>query len=175
MEAHLESCSECRAIFARYKGLQSCFQDTRPETVEAAGERVWKNLSAPELIFPRTPIQKERPAKKIWTRSVTLPLPAAAAAAVFVILVFLALLGLGRPQRSPAQDTFAAVMPENLQVLGDDHGMLQIQDMTGVLQYLSSQDYGDFMVIRLPETRKFSSLGEPALINAADYSRRISY
>jgi hypothetical protein len=110
--------------------------------------------------------------KRVWNRTITLPLPAAAAAAVFIIVVFFALAGIGRGTSSPPQ----VLSPDTMAAAGiglDDQGMfpVPVQDMTGVLQYLSSQDGGDFMVIRLPESRKFSRIGEPALINAADYSR----
>jgi hypothetical protein len=134
--------------------------------IEAAGEQVWNNI-------PKT---TSRPGgRRIWRRTVTLPLPAAAAAAVLIIVIFLALSGIGRvaPERA-AHDTMASLMPDYLQVVADNQGIVPVQDMADVLKYLSGQDYGDFMVIRLPESRSFSRLGEPALINASDYSRRTS-
>jgi hypothetical protein len=181
METHLASCPECRTVLSSYKSLKTCFRDKAQESVETAGERVWKKLTAPELAFPQVPAAElyRQKAGNIFRRSITLPLPAAAAAAVFVLAIFITLLttlrGPETPGKSPAQESVAAALPEIIQVLGDDHGTLQMQDMSGVLQYLSSQDYGDFMVIRLPDSRKFSRIGEPSLINAADYSRRSSY
>jgi len=176
MKDHLESCPECRAVFSGYQGLKDCFQDLPQENIEAAGERVWKKLLSAELVFPENPAAIYKPnEKRIWKRSVSLPLPMAAAAAVLVIIVFFAIIGIQRGRQPPVLDSVAAVIPEYMQVLGAEQGMVPVQDMTGVLQYLSSQDYGDFMIIRLPETSSFSRVGEPALINAADYSRRTTY
>jgi hypothetical protein len=172
MEAHLESCGECRAVLAGYKNLGEQLREVSPApqpssapqpsptalasptTLEAAQERVWEKLSG----------RQARARTRIWNRCVTLPLPAAAA--VLVVIIFFALIGIRGLTRPSPQNPMVTVG------IGlDDYGMVPIQDMTGVLQYLSSQDNGDFMVILLPESRKFSRIGEPAWINAADYSR----
>ena len=133
-------------------------------SVICAQERVWQKITAPSLV-----ISKE-PRKAIWSRNITLPLPAAAAAMVFIaVLAFVGLRALYRPMPN------TAILADQMAAGGiglNDTGMVNIQDMAGVLQYLSSQDNGDFMVIRLPESRTFTRIGEPALINAADYSRR---
>jgi anti-sigma factor RsiW len=166
MEAHLESCEKCRSALSEYKSIKNCLLSDKEKSLAEAQERVWQKLTAPGLVVSREP-RKTMGINRIWGRNISLPLPAAAAAAlVFVVLV--ALLGvrsLSRPD--PVQEQIAA------SGIGlTDNGMVNIQDMAGVLQYLSSQDNGDFMVIRLPESRTFSRVGEPALINAADYSRR---
>lgn len=166
LEAHLESCSECRNILAGYRNLGENPAEARDENMLAAKERVWKNLTAPELVMPER-IAAWRPRKTVWNRTVTLPLPAAAAAAVVIIVALFALANL-RQNRLPAADSMATAG------IVDDQGMVPVngKDMSGVLEYLSGQDNGDFMIISLPETRQFSRTGEPALINAADYSRR---
>ena len=185
MEAHLETCEECRAALARYGKIGECFRDLPEKTVEAARDRVWEKLSArgfPEVHAPeRMPTKQIVPIRQVLYRRVTLPLPAVAAAAL-VVVAFFALVGI-RGLKSPSpQNAVTAVMPDYIpnipvampdymQLFGDDQGFPS-QDMAGVLQYLSSQDYGDFMVIRLPESKTFSRIGEPALINAADYPRR---
>ena len=195
LETHLKSCTECRKTLAGYGKLEECLHDAPGTAIEAAQERVWEKLGA--WNFPAAKPTRESwgqksagAVKRAWNQRVTLPLPAAAAAAVLVFVAFFALIGirgLGKPASAnlmsaaaspemipPAE--FMAAAPEYLQLVGDDQGIIPMQDMAGVLQYLSSQDYGDFMVIRLPESRKFSRIGEhigePALINATDYSRR---
>jgi len=185
LEAHLESCEECRNTIAVYKNIGGNFQDLPPETVQAAGERVWKRLANSIGIanevgitipnFPENTAESrtKRPGrKKVWNRTVTLPLPAAAAAVLIVIgfLAFMAMVRGGASQPLPtAQDSVVAA------TIGfDEQGILDIQDMNDVLQYLSTQDNIEFLVIQIPETWNFSRSGEPALINAADYSRRRS-
>jgi hypothetical protein len=44
--------------------------------------------------------------------------------------------------------------------------------MENVLQYLSSRDNGEIIILRLPESRNFVNYGEPAIIKAADYTRQ---
>ena len=177
MEAHLESCPKCRATLAGYRGIEECLHtvpvkapeaDSFESVLERAQDRVWKKLTAPAISGETIKPKVYRPS--VWSRTITLPLPAAAAAAVLIIVVFFALAGLrgGTVSSSPSLDTVAA-----LNIGLDDQEMVPVTDMSGVLHYLSSQDSGgDFMVIRLPESRNFSRNGEPTLINAADYSRR---
>jgi len=179
MEAHLEICPECKSALASYSKLGKQLDDLDEENILAARERVWKKLTAPALVVPRETGEKGpvvvtgsgqwHSRQRIWNRSI--PLPAAAAAAVLIIVTMFAIFTFRDSGRSRSQDLMASI-PEYLPVVGNDQGMVPISDMSTVLQYLSSMDNGDFMVIRLPESRNFIRPGEPALINAADYSRR---
>jgi hypothetical protein len=89
----------------------------------------------------------------------------AAAAAAFIIIAFLAIQGIRSTKTAQEPGIVAGIST-------DVQGIIPVSDMNGVLQYLSREDTADFMIIRLPETRNFSSSGEPALLKAADYSRR---
>jgi anti-sigma factor RsiW len=166
LEVHLESCPGCRADLEGYRVLQNRLEKNSPPG-GSAGERVWANLVSPEPVSGKDVFRREFfRGRGIWRRTVTLPLPAAAAAAVIIIIAFFAALDMGSPGPTVPQDAVASGLGL------DDQSMVSVPDMKGVLQYLSSQDNGDFMVIRLPESRNFSRAGDPALINAADYSRR---
>jgi len=172
MEVHLESCPTCQAALAGYRNLGKSLKDLQEAAVEAAQNRVWEKLGAFELIpgksEERTVSGYFMTERRAWNRHITLPLPIAAAAAAVIVIIFVALLGIrGGGIQTVPQDSVAAAS------IGlDDQGTVPVKDMSGVLQYLSSQDNNDQMVIRLPETRNFSRTGQPALINAADYSRR---
>jgi hypothetical protein len=171
MEAHLESCQECRTVLAEYAYLGEHLSGVPEEAILAAQERVWKNLTAPELVMPGTEGRrvKAKTGTRNWSWNITLPLPVAAAA-VLVIIASLALVGISTLNRSPGQIPVAAA-----DIGLDDQGILPVNDISGVIQFLSSQGHGDFMVIRLPESPRFSRAGEPVLINAADYSRRTTF
>jgi hypothetical protein len=53
----------------------------------------------------------------------------------------------------------------------DPPGIVPTAGINEVLQYLGNRDPGDILIIRLPESRSFTSPGEPAIIKAADYPR----
>jgi hypothetical protein len=99
----------------------------------------------------------------IWRRRISIPLPAAAAAAVLLVL---AILWLRQPQEPAAIPGMMFATEEALP------GLVPVSDMNGVMQYLGGFDSGDILILRLPESRSFVSSGEPAIIKAADYSRR---
>jgi hypothetical protein len=52
----------------------------------------------------------------------------------------------------------------------DVQGIVPAADMNGVLQYLGSEDSADFVIIRLPENKNFTRLGQPSIIKAAEYA-----
>jgi anti-sigma factor RsiW len=155
LETHLEGCPACGARLNRYRGLSDALgEETDPSRVEEGKERVWRRLGAGEHSGVR---------RTFWFRSVSVPMPVAAAAAAVLVFAFILLIN-GR--RAPTiQDTVA---------MGLDVQDIPAIDINGVLQYLGNEDTGDIVIIRLPESRSFTSLGEPALIKAADYSRRNS-
>ena len=172
MEAHLAGCPECRAVLAKIERFSAAMREEpvhKPEfSSEEARERVWDALvrsggkPCPALgrEFP--------PGRKVWNRSVTIPLPAAVAAAAFFALAFTLAL-VNRPS-SPNE------IPDTAISAGMDldvPDIVPVSNMNDVLQYLGQDNSGtDFMIIRLPETKSFMSAGEPAIIRAADYSRR---
>ena len=172
LEAHLESCPECRAALAGYRNLGNSLRDLPEKTIEEAQDRVWMKLTTQgtigEKVVSRSPAGKRVRGLPLQYRTITVPLPAVAAAAAAIVIAFFALLGM-RTGTQPLPQVQQSMAAANIGL--DDQATLPIQDMNGVLKYLSSQDNGDFMVIRLPESKKFSRTGEPTLINAADYSR----
>jgi hypothetical protein len=164
MENHLESCAECRNRLETYRGFSLASGTIGEDAIGAARDRVWSRLSAP---LPVKPAESKGffPAKEgFWNRSVTLPFPAAAA--IFIIIAFFAILTL-KPRGTVR---IADISPVASTIGMDVQDIAPVSDMSGVLQYLSSQDTSDFVIIRLPESRNFSSFGEPALLKAADYS-----
>ena len=199
LETHLADCQQCRTAVARYRNLGETLRDLPEDTVLRAQERVWKKLTAPELVTASESLYRQRTMKRVWRRSITLPLPAAAvaAAAVVIVVAFFALTGVrGGSQNLPSQQPIAAanmgaantgavnmsaanigtpnIGAANIDAANigfDDYTTVPVQNMNDVLKYLSSQENGDFMVVRLPESTRFSRTGEPTLINAADYSR----
>jgi len=173
MAAHMGTCPLCQAALAGYQNIGKYIGKPDDEAAAAAQvrvqDRVWKKISESRDGLghaEKTIYRQPGSAKWLWNRRITLPVPAAAAAlAVFV--AFFALLGVRSPNQPLPQTPVAAM---NMSIGFDDYALVPIHDINDVIRYLSIQDNADFMVIRLPEHRSFSRAGQPALINAVDYS-----
>jgi hypothetical protein len=166
LEAHIRVCPGCRERLEQYRNLsRELNADTGmlDTATDAAKDRVWETLAA----VPRRPYL--RPAR-FWGRTVSIPLPLAAAAAAVLILGFGLLLFRQAPAKTPQDGAMASGFGST--GLGMDMQTIPAVDMNGVLQYLGNDDTADIVIIRLPESKSFMSLGEPSIMKAADYSRR---
>ena len=177
METHIGSCEKCQSDLAKYHRLRAVLEGDRIAVSEELKSRVWDKTVSGTAEGLNNFIHARRkefaPVKErhvFWNRSVSLPFPAAvAAAAVFILVAFLALQGIRSPGTAGIQE------PGIVAGIGTGvQGIVPAPDMNSLFQYLSMEAMSDFVIIQLPETTSFSSSGEPALLRAADYSRRIS-
>ncbi|MDR2069362.1 MAG: zf-HC2 domain-containing protein [Spirochaetaceae bacterium] len=159
LEAHLADCSECRNRLEQYRRFSPNPAESEAAAVEAVKGRVWSKVAC---LGEKIPTRKYR--GRWWARSVSLPIPAAAAAILFFALAAFFVI---RPVLRAPQDTEVAA-GVGLEV----QGIVPVSDMNGVIQYLGGEDTADIVIIRLPESKRFMSSGEPAIIRAADYSGR---
>jgi hypothetical protein len=186
MESHLAQCPGCRRRLEGYGLLSGGEQEKAAVAEVSARERVWKKfaektgMTVPDSgnISTVSPGHYNHPypiRHGFWGRRVSIPLPAAAAVALLIIAAALWTLQT-RGQRTLPNMTVASeefsLWPPGMDVGFESPGMYPAADLNGVLQYLGARDSGDIVILRLPETRSFMSSGEPAIIRAADYSRR---
>ena len=187
MEAHLEQCSECRGKLAAFRQLQNRFLEKQMPAgydssnlnpiIEAAQNKVWQNLQAGQNLHRETSIlSKSINRKKIaglWRRKFSVSLPAAAAAAVILILLTTLWVRKGPDDTNGYVSQPQESARENFIVAAEDEmpDIIPAMDMNSVLQYLGS-DGSDIIILRLPESKNFFRSGEPAIIRAADYTRR---
>jgi anti-sigma factor RsiW len=179
MESHLAQCPQCREWLESCRLISTSLAGagTVPEHVELARvesahikdaqERVWRNLEARERLGSRS--GTVRRSASVWRRTISIPLPAAAAAAA-VLVITMGVLWLGRPaEQSPTIPQMSLASEDSLNA----PDVVPIAaNMEGVLQYLESKDSGgDILILRLPESRNFTSSGEPAILKAVDYTR----
>jgi anti-sigma factor RsiW len=157
LEAHLADCSECRTRLEQYRRFFP--KPGESEAMEAVKERVWAKITRLGGGTPKRSYQGSW-----WSRSVSLPIPAAAAAILFFALAAFFVIN---PLRDRPRDTDLAA-GVGLEV----QGIMPVSDINGVIQYLGGEDTADIVIIRLPESKRFMSSGEPAIIRAADYSGR---
>jgi hypothetical protein len=177
MDIHLVSCKKCQSRLLQYRKLRGVLEEDRFEVSEELQNRVWDKVTSgisdgipgenPAGLDNLTRTRKRR--HVFWNRTVSLPFPAAAAAAAaFIIVAFLVIQGMGVSSGTTQAPGIAAGISTDVQ------DIIPVSDMNSVLQYLSAENMADYVIIRLPETRSFSSSGEPTLLRSADYSRRSS-
>ena len=200
MEAHLEQCSSCGGKLKDLKQLQERLFTGGPlanellekpapavhdssnsePVIEAAKNRVWQNLQAGQCLRSSAVIQSKTLDRNLsrsaglWRRRLSIPFPAAAAAAVILILLTMLWVRGGsnnsngfasQPQEQAVRENFILAAVEDMP------DIIPAMDMNGVLQYLGA-DGSDIIILRLPESKNFFRSGEPAIIRAADYTRR---
>jgi anti-sigma factor RsiW len=168
MENHLAHCGECREKLETYRAVSRMLEGAGAGSNGAGGAGV-KALEegAKDRVWLKVQNLGELPLSPgFWQRSLSVPLPVVAAAAVILFIALGAVL-FRQNQPFPAQDAVAGMD------LGG-HGVIPVSDMSGVLQYLGSQDAGDIVILRLPESKNFMSSGEPAILKAADLPARSS-
>ncbi|MDR0567608.1 MAG: zf-HC2 domain-containing protein [Spirochaetaceae bacterium] len=158
LETHLEECPRCRA---ELEGFKRCSQILQADTSDAEGakERIWQKM--------RPLYAGNRPRRRLWGRTIAVPLPAAAIAAGICAALILAAVRPAPAGPPPAQDAISGAGMMDLQ------GILPVSNMNDVLQYLGDKDTTDIVIIHLPESRSFSTAGEPTIIKASDYPRGI--
>ncbi|MDR2134087.1 MAG: zf-HC2 domain-containing protein [Treponema sp.] len=167
MEDHLAGCPGCRKKLETYRAVSvpGAVKAAEKSLLESAKGRVWRNLEAGREKRVSPGQGTLRHGASIWRKRVSVPLPAAAAAA---LLVLLGAFWLARPaEEADARNTIIAAEADF-----ETPGIIPVSDMNGVLQYLGNRDSGDFLILRLPESRNFMSSGEPTIMKAADYTRR---
>jgi len=165
MENHIAGCADCTKQLAAYKKISNSLVPAEDELPGEAQQRVLQKLETSGIYsdYRNRPAWGPSPAP-MWKRRVSIPIPAAAAAVL--VLVALALLWIAK---SPGK-----LEPANMAITAETEiipGILPVSGMENVLQYLDSNDTGEIIILRLPESRKFASYGEPSIIKAADYSR----
>ncbi len=172
MDAHLKECSSCREKFENFKKLREMFNKDASakriseSEIQSSKEKIWRNLEAKRRFTPYP---------RIWRRRISISIPAAAAAAVIIALITMFFSGGGNILNNGLAGKKANLNDKSNVILAAEEEIPGIipaaTDLNGVLQYLGA-DSSDIIILRLPESRNFSRAGEPAIIRAADYSRR---
>jgi hypothetical protein len=162
MERHIAGCADCARQIEAYKKISLSLTPAGDDHQEEARQRVLQKLEMLDAYAD----YRNRPvfAAPIWKRRVSIPIPAAAAVVfMFIALAFLWIIR--SPGRMESQNM--AITAET-EIIPD---ILPVSGMESVLQYLGGNDTGEIIILKLPESRKFASYGEPSIIKAADYPR----
>ena len=165
MEGHLAACPSCRQRLEEYGRLSIGPEPGEAAAIAEARDRVWKSFE-PRISPVRSAARMTALSGGLWQHRLSIPIPAAAAIAV--LFIALALVLITRQPNSAARQPLVIASETDF----DAAGIIPVASMDEVLQQLvGGRDNGEVLIIRLPESRNFVSYGEPAIINAADYSR----
>jgi len=172
MDAHLKECSACREKFENHKKLRELFNKDASakkideSEIQSSKEKIWRNIEAKRRFTPYPGILRRR---------ISISIPAAAAAAIIIALITMFISGGGNILNNGFAGKKANSNERANIILAAEEEIPEIlpaaTDLSGVLQYLGA-DSSDIIILRLPESRNFARAGEPAIIRAADYSRR---
>jgi len=182
MDVHLKECQACREKAEKFKLLHELInKDTSAKKIDEAEiqsskEKVWHNIETKLRFAPHNTHLRFAPRPRVWQRKFSISLPVAAAAAIIIALVTMFISNSGRILNNgiAAQKANFNEDKTNFSIAAEDEIPELIPaaaDLNGVLQYLGA-DGSDIIILRLPESKNFSRSGEPAIIRAADYSRR---
>jgi len=172
MDVHLQECPACREKVENFKQLRELInkdpsaKKTSEEELLKSKEKIWRSIEEKRRFVPYP---------RIWQRRISIPLPAAAAAAIIIALIVIFFSRDGQFLNNGFAGKKAAPDDRSNFILAAEEeipGMIPAAtDLNGVLQYLGA-DGSEIIILKLPESKNFSRSGEPAIIRAADYSRR---
>jgi anti-sigma factor RsiW len=161
------------------------------ELMEASMKRVWQKLEARSNVTYSYRIRSagtssygmrrqlrpdgiSRQTENLWKRRLSVPLPAAAAAAIIIAFVTAAWFRGGSANNNAFANRQAESGDKSNFIMAAEEevsGIIPTGNISDVLQYLSSNGT-EIIILQLPESSNFSRAGEPAIIRAADYTRR---
>jgi hypothetical protein len=172
MDAHLKECPACRGKVETFKQLRELINKDAPakktneEELQKSKEKIWSRIEEKRRFTPYP---------RIWQRRISIPLPMAAAAAIIIALIVIFFSrdgqifnnGFAGKKALPDEKTNFILAAEE-----EIPGMIPAAtDLNDVLKYLGT-DGSNIIILQLPESKNFSRSGEPAIIRAADYTRR---
>jgi hypothetical protein len=140
-----------------------------PERDGGAKERVWQKILARMAYEWEGGFNPAKLNRQLWRRTIKLPLPAVAAVVALVIVFALVVVS---PFAPPVQQQTPAMASTNAPIDYDVKSIVSAQDMSSIFHYLEQEDAPNYMIIKLPESKTFTRIGEPDILKAVDYSGR---
>jgi hypothetical protein len=151
--------------------------------INQASSRVWQNLQSRQQYSSKINLHSGSHLSFNFSllnfskKRISIPLPAVAAAAVIVVLLaafLFSMIRTGQPRQQSDFTNFAYNNSNRSNIIlaaEEELPVFPTVDLNGVLQFLGS-DGSNILIMRLPESSNFLRAGEPAIIRAADYTRR---
>ena len=170
MESHLAECPACKEKLENFKGFfNNTNEQEEQRLIEEAKDKVWRKLQ-----LAKRPVQRVRN-YNVWQKKLSIPWPAAAAAAVLLIFATAVWVRSGSSNNTgyASLPVIPAVEGKNFAINVEESipNILTAADLSSVIKSLGG-DRTEIIILQLPESSNFFSSGEPAMIKAADFTRR---
>jgi hypothetical protein len=162
IQRHVQTCHSCQKTVARLQALRRSLLSDEPPAVEGPFERTRQRLESLRSAG-RTPHRRS-----LWRTRISIPVPAIAA-------VFAVMLGMG------GLLIFLGTRPNFpfMSIKRQPSGITEVQvaapieDLEQLLKSLDREPGYEEIVITLPEDTEFLQFGEPRMLRADEYSRRL--
>jgi hypothetical protein len=161
IEEHIGSCRHCREVLAGLKSLRRVLLADEEPPVEESLERIRQKMQ-----LDRAQPERRRPA--VWRARISVPVPAIAA-------VLFVLLGMG------GMLIFLGTRPNFpfMSIKRQPSGITEVQvaapieDLEQLLKSLDQEPGNQQIEIILPADTEFLHFGEPEMLRADDYFRKL--
>ena len=161
IQQHIGECTHCRRALQKLESLQGVLRADEEPSFQEAQRRTRERLSS---IRPA----RRRRARRFWRTRIVVPLPAMAA-------MLLVLLGMGTILLLFATRPNFPFMSIRRQPSGITEVQVAapIEDLEQLLKSLDQEPGNQQIVITLPDDTEFLQFGEPEMVRAEEYSRRV--
>jgi len=159
---HIDECEHCRVAIEGLERLKRVLHADQEPEVEDSLERTRDRLRSSSHA---TPMWRKLP---FWRSRISVPLPAVAA----IFLVFLGMGGVLTYFSTRPNFPFMSIKREPSGVT-EVQVAAPIEDLEQLLKSLDREAVNQIIVIDLPEDAEFLQIGEPKMLRADEYSRRL--
>jgi hypothetical protein len=161
IDAHVAECGRCQRILARFRFLRRhLHEDPEPpveESLARTRDRLDSSLRAP--VWHRL---------RLWRTRISVPLPAIAA----MFLVFLGMAAVLVFVKPRSSFPFMSIRHQPSGIT-EVQVAAPIEDLQQLLKSLDQDSTNQRIVIDLPADTEFLQFGEPRMLRAEDYGRRV--
>ena len=162
IKEHVEACHRCQQTMAQLESLRQILLADEEPPVEAPLERTRERLHS------RGTLRLWRRRRPVWRKRISVPVPAIAA----MFLVFLGMGGLLIFLSTRPNFPFMSIRRQPSGVT-EVQVAAPIEDLEQLLKSLDKEPGNQQIVITLPEDTEFLQFGEPKMLRADEYSRRL--
>ena len=162
IKEHLETCPRCRLTLTQLGSLRRVLLADEEPAAQGPLERSRERLLSSQALRLR------HPRRTLWRRRVSMPVPAIGAMLVVLLGMGGLLIFLGTRPNFP----FMSIKRQPSGVT-EVQVAAPIEDLEQLLKSLDQEPGNQQIIITLPEDAEFLQFGEPRMLRADEYSRKL--